>query len=74
MIALDAQLQAISGIRGPAESNDEWRPYYIQIDAGITKRFVLLDAGAMEVRAAVINLNDRPYQIRNGTGVGIFAA
>jgi hypothetical protein len=49
-------------------------PYYIQIDAGITRRFVLPDAGAMEVRAAVVNLNDRTYQIRNGTGIGVFAA
>ena len=49
-------------------------PYYIQINAGITKRFVLPKAGAMEVRAAVVNLNDRTYQIRNGTGIGVFAA
>ena len=49
-------------------------PYYIQINAGVTKRFVLPGAGAMEVRAAVINLNDRTYQIRNGTGIGVFAA
>jgi outer membrane receptor protein involved in Fe transport len=49
-------------------------PYYIQIDAGITRRFVLPKAGPIEVRAAVINLNDRTYQIRNGTGIGVFAA
>jgi hypothetical protein len=28
----------------------------------------------MELRAAVVNLNDRTYQIRNGTGIGVFAA
>ena len=49
-------------------------PYYIQIDAGITKRMILPHAGPVEVRAAVINLNDRTYQIRNGTGIGVFAA
>ena len=49
-------------------------PYYVQIDAGITKRLVLPHAGAMEVRAAVVNLNDRTYQLRNGTGIGVFAA
>ena len=38
------------------------------------RRFVLPKAGAIEVRAAVINLNDRTYQIRNGTGIGVFAA
>jgi outer membrane receptor protein involved in Fe transport len=49
-------------------------PYYIQVDAGITKRFVLATVGAMEARLAVVNLNDRTYQIRNGTGIGVFAA
>jgi len=34
---------------------------------------VLPHAGLIEVRAAVINLNDRTYQIRNGTGIGVFA-
>ena len=27
----------------------------------------------MELRAAVINMNDHIYQIRNGTGIGVFA-
>ncbi len=49
-------------------------PYYIQADAGISKRFVLPTAGAMEARLAVVNLADRTYQIRNGTGIGVFAA
>jgi outer membrane receptor protein involved in Fe transport len=48
-------------------------PYYIQLDAGITKHFVVPKAGPMEVRAAVVNLNDRTYEIRNGTGIGVFA-
>lgn len=48
-------------------------PYYIQINAGVSKRLVLPDAGPIEVRAAVINLNDRTYEIRNGTGIGVFA-
>jgi outer membrane receptor protein involved in Fe transport len=48
-------------------------PYYIQIDAGVSKSFVLPKAGAFEVRGAVVNLNDRTYEIRNGTGIGVFA-
>ena len=48
-------------------------PYYIQLDAGIRKRFDLRNAGAIEVRTAVVNLNDRTYEIRNGTGIGVFA-
>ena len=62
-----------SGLRKGFANNGNL-PYYIQIDAGVARRFVLPDAGAMEVRAAVVNLNDRTYQIRNGTGIGVFAA
>ncbi len=49
-------------------------PYYVQIDAGISRRVDLPHAGPIEVRAAAINLNDRTYQVRNGTGIGVFAA
>jgi outer membrane receptor protein involved in Fe transport len=49
-------------------------PYYIQVDAAISKRIEMSDRGALELRAAVVNLNDRTYQIRSGTGIGVFAA
>ncbi len=49
-------------------------PYYIQIDAGVSRRLVLPSFGAIVVRGAVVNLNDRTYQVRNGTGIGVFAA
>jgi outer membrane receptor protein involved in Fe transport len=48
-------------------------PYYIQVDAGITKRIEMAERGALVLRAAVVNLNDRTYQIRNGSGIGVFA-
>jgi len=50
-------------------------PFYIQVDAGITKRVTLPNnRGVLEFRTALVNMNDRTYQIRNGTGIGIFAA
>lgn len=50
-------------------------PFYIQLDAGITKRVVLPNnGGALEFRTAIVNLNDRTYQVRNGSGIGVFAA
>ena len=49
-------------------------PFYIQLDAGISKRIEIAGAGAITVRGAVVNLNDRTYMIRNGTGIGVFAA
>jgi outer membrane receptor protein involved in Fe transport len=49
-------------------------PYYIQVDAGITKRIALANAGAIQLRGAIVNLNDHIYQVRNGSGIGVFAA
>jgi TonB dependent receptor/Carboxypeptidase regulatory-like domain/TonB-dependent Receptor Plug Domain len=49
-------------------------PFYIQVDAGITRRVPLPNhAGTLEFRGAIVNLNDRTYLVRNGTGVGVFA-
>jgi hypothetical protein len=49
-------------------------PFYIQVDAGITRRVPLPNhRGTLEFRGAVVNLNDRTYEIRNGTGIGVFA-
>jgi outer membrane receptor protein involved in Fe transport len=49
-------------------------PFYIQLDAGITRRVPLPNhAGTLEFRGAIVNLNDRTYLVRNGTGVGVFA-
>ena len=50
-------------------------PFYIQVDAGITRRVRLPNiGGALELRGAIVNLNDHTYQVRNGTGIGVFAA
>jgi outer membrane receptor protein involved in Fe transport len=49
-------------------------PFYIQLDAGIAKRIAMANRGAMVVRVAMTNVNDDTYQIRNGTGIGVFAA
>ncbi len=49
-------------------------PFYVQVDAGITKRVpVPNNGGVLEFRGAIVNLNDRTYLVRNGTGIGVFA-
>jgi outer membrane receptor protein involved in Fe transport len=49
-------------------------PFYIQVDAGITKRVpVPNNGGVLEFRGAIVNLADHTYLVRNGTGVGVFA-
>ena len=50
-------------------------PFYIQLDAGITKRVTVPNhGGVLEFRGAIVNLNDRTYEIRSGSGIGVFAA
>jgi len=49
-------------------------PFYIQVDAGITRRVPLPNnGGALEFRGAIVNLADHTYLVRNGTGIGVFA-
>ncbi len=43
-------------------------PYYIQANIGATKDFVVPKVGDMQARISVINLFDRTYQIRSGSG------
>ena len=50
-------------------------PYYIQLDAGITRRVTVPNhGGVLEFRGAIVNLNDRTYEVRSGSGIGVFAA
>ncbi len=49
-------------------------PFYVQLNAGITRRIEMAEKGALELRAAVVNLADHTYEIRNGSGIGVFAS
>ncbi len=48
-------------------------PYYIQVNVGATRDFELPAIGAMQARVSILNLFDRTYQIRSGSGIGVFA-
>jgi outer membrane receptor protein involved in Fe transport len=58
---------------GAGIPNGEHLPYYTQVNGGITHIFTIPGAGTLSARFDVINLFDREYQIRNGTGVGVGA-
>src|SRR5579875_1081180 len=61
-----------SGLRtGLANTGNQ--PFYVQFDVGIVKRVVLPEVGQLEARIAVINLGDWIYQLRSGSGIGVFA-
>lgn len=48
-------------------------PFYIQFNAGITKSVTVPDVGQVKGRLTVVNLGDWIYQIRSGSGIGVFA-
>jgi len=48
-------------------------PFYIQVDGAIAKRIEMGDRGVLELRAVAVNMADHIYEIRNGTGIGVFA-
>jgi outer membrane receptor protein involved in Fe transport len=47
-------------------------PSYVQVNLALSHSFKMA-GGPLELRLDVINLFDTLYQIRNGTGVGVFA-
>jgi outer membrane receptor protein involved in Fe transport len=53
--------------------NGDHTPSYNQINFGMSHEFELTGSGPLTVRFDVINVADKVYQIRSGTGVGVFA-
>lgn len=47
---------------------------YVQVNLALSHKFDLGPAGDLEARLDVINLFDQVYEIRDGSGVGVFAA
>jgi outer membrane receptor for ferrienterochelin and colicins len=58
---------------GAGIPNGEHLPFYTQVNFGSSHVFRFDSAGTLTVRFDVINVFDREYQIRNGTGVGVGA-
>ena len=58
---------------GTSIPNGEHLPYYTQFNTGITHVFDISGTGTLTARFDVINLFDKVYEIRNGTGVGVGA-
>jgi len=62
-----------SGLRN-GFANTEHLPSYISMNAAISKAFELgPDLGKLDTRLSVVNLFDRSYQLRDGTGIGVGA-
>jgi outer membrane receptor protein involved in Fe transport len=74
---LRADLTLPAGMETPYGSNTvpngAHLPYYTQVNGGLSHLFTIAGAGTLTVRFDVINLFDKVYEIRNGTGVGVGA-
>jgi outer membrane receptor for ferrienterochelin and colicins len=53
--------------------NGDHLPYYTQVNLAASHVFQLGHAGTLTARVDVINVFDKVYEIRNGTGVGVGA-
>jgi outer membrane receptor protein involved in Fe transport len=61
-----------SGLR-TGDDNISSEPAYAQFNAGITHEFVGWNGKPLTLRFDVVNVLDTVYQIRSGTGIGVFA-
>ena len=48
-------------------------PAYWQVNTGLTRDFAGLDGKPATFRFDVVNLLDHTYEIRDGSGIGVFA-
>jgi outer membrane receptor protein involved in Fe transport len=62
-----------NGYGGTDIPNGEHLPYYTQVNTGVTHVFTIPGAGTLTARFDVVNIFDKVYEIRNGTGVGVGA-
>jgi hypothetical protein len=58
---------------GEVIPNGDHTPSYVQINTGVSHAFELANTGPLTVRFDIINVADKIYQIRSGSGIGVFA-
>jgi outer membrane receptor for ferrienterochelin and colicins len=58
---------------GSSIPNGDHLPYYTQVNLGMEHDFERQGVSGLTARLDVINLLDKIYEIRNGTGVGVGA-
>jgi outer membrane receptor protein involved in Fe transport len=61
-----------SGLRS-GFANTEHVPPYATANVGVLREFTVPDLGKFTARLDVVNIFDAVYQIRSGTGIGVFA-
>jgi outer membrane receptor protein involved in Fe transport len=69
---VSADLLYGSGLRR-GFANTEHLPGYTQVNLGILQPIDLPGVGKLETRLAIVNLFDKSYELRDGTGIGVGA-
>jgi outer membrane receptor protein involved in Fe transport len=69
---LSADMIYGSGLR-TGDANLGTEPAYTQFNTGISHEFAMPDGKPLTVRFDIVNLFDTIYQLRSGTGIGVFA-
>jgi outer membrane receptor protein involved in Fe transport len=62
-----------SGLRA-GDANIDTEAPYAQFNVGLSHDFAMPDGKPLTVRFDVVNIFDTIYQIRNGSGIGVFAS
>ncbi len=58
---------------GTSIPNGDRLPYYTQVNLGVAHVFHFTESSTLTTRVDLINVFDKVYEIRNGTGVGVGA-
>lgn len=61
-----------SGLRN-GFANTSHLPSYVQVNMSATRKFQTTGLGSLEARLAVVNVFDKVYEIRDGSGIGVGA-
>jgi outer membrane receptor protein involved in Fe transport len=67
---LREDVQLPSGVNVP---NGGHVPAYTQVNTGIVQNFAVMGVEGLSARFDIVNLFDEKYEIRSGSGVGVFA-
>jgi outer membrane receptor protein involved in Fe transport len=62
-----------SGLRS-GDANTDHLPPFVQVNAGVSHEFAGWNMKPLTLRFDVVNLFDNIYQIRDGSGIGVFAS
>jgi hypothetical protein len=70
--AVTADLIYGTGLRS-GFANTSHLPSHAQVNLGYTQTFNTVELGKLDGRVSVINLFDKSYELRDGTGIGVGA-